>query len=228
MAAGERPARRLRVVGRVVLHQPGWDSVITPGNGGVVHPDELRRLAPDPSLNNPSAFLVRFAPGVDRERAVANLRRDLTGFMFTPRPHAEVRNLQRVGGLPGLLAGLVALLALAMMTHTLVTSVRRRRRDLAVLKTLGFVRRQVSATVAWQATTLAVVALALGLPLGLAAGRWAWQVTAAALGVSSGTVVPLPAILAVAAGTVVAANLVAAVPGRAASRLRPAAALRSE
>jgi hypothetical protein len=90
-------------------------------------------------LNNPSAFLVRFAPGVDRERAVANLRRDLTGFMFTPRPHAEVRNLQRVGGLPGLLAGLVVLLALAMMTHTLVTSVRRRRRDLAVLKTLGSV-----------------------------------------------------------------------------------------
>jgi ABC-type lipoprotein release transport system permease subunit len=228
VAAGERPARRLRVVGRVVLHQPGWDSVITPGNGGVVHPDELHRLAPDPSLEDPSAFLVRFAPGVDRERAVADLRRDLPGFMFAPRPHAEVRNLQHVGGLPGLLAGLVALLALATMTHTLVTSVRRRRRDLAVLKTIGFVRGQVAAAIAWQATTFALVALCLGLPLGLAAGRWAWQLTAAALGVSSAPVVPLPAILAVAAGTMVAANLVAAVPGRAASRLRPAAALRSE
>jgi hypothetical protein len=42
--------------------------------------------------------------------------------------------------------------------------------------------------------------------------------------VSSAPVVPL----AVAAGAVVAANLVAAVPGRAASRLRPATALRSE
>jgi hypothetical protein len=46
--------------------------------------------------------------------------------------------------------------------------------------------------------------------------------------VSLGPVVPLPAILAVAAGTLVAANLVAAVPGRAASRPRSAAALRSE
>jgi ABC-type antimicrobial peptide transport system permease subunit len=110
------------------------------------------------------------------------------------------------------------------MTHTLVTSVRRRRRDLAVLKTLGFTRGQVGATIAWQAITFAVVALAFGLPLGVAVGRWAWQLTADALGVSSAPVVPL----AVAAGAVVAANLVAAVPGRAASRLRPATALRSE
>jgi ABC-type lipoprotein release transport system permease subunit len=228
VAAGERPARRLRVVGRVVLHQPGWDSVISPGKGGLVHPDELRRLAPTPLSAYAGSFLIRFVPDADPERAVAELRRDFTGLMFAPRPHAEVRNLQRVGGLPGLLAGLVALLALAMMTHTLVTSVRRRRRDLAVLKTLGFVRGQVAATVAWQATTFAAVALVLGVPIGLAAGRWAWQLTAAALGVDSGPVVPLAAVLAVAAGTVVAANLVAVLPGRAASRLRPAVALRSE
>jgi hypothetical protein len=229
VAAGERsPPRRLRVVGRIVLHQPGWDSVITPGSGGILHPDALRRLAPDPSVGDPGKFLIRFTPGTDRERAMAGLRRDLSGFIFTPRPHAEVRNLQRVGGLPDLLAALVTLLALAMTTHTLVTSVRRRRRDLAVLKTLGFVRRQVAATVAWQATTFAVVALVLGLPLGLAAGRWAWQLTAAALGVDSGPVVPGAAVLAVVAGTLVAANLVAAGPGRVASRLRPAAALRSE
>jgi predicted lysophospholipase L1 biosynthesis ABC-type transport system permease subunit len=156
------------------------------------------------------------------------LRRDFPGTIFEPRPHAEVRNLQRVDNLPGLLAGLVGLLGLATLAHTLVTSVRRRRRDLAVLKTLGFVRGQVAATVAWQATTFAVVALAVGVPLGLAAGRWAWRLTADALGVASGAVVPGPAILAVVVGTLAAANLVAAGPGRAASRLRPAAALRSE
>jgi ABC-type lipoprotein release transport system permease subunit len=148
--------------------------------------------------------------------------------MIAPRPHADIRNLERVAALPRLLASLVALLALGTMTHTLVTSVRRRRRDLAILKTLGFTRRQVGATIAWQATTFAVVALCLGLPLGVAAGRWAWQLTADALGVNSAPVVPLAAVLAVAAGAVVAANLVATVPGRSASRLRPATALRSE
>ena len=148
--------------------------------------------------------------------------------MISPRPHGDVRNLQRVANLPRLLAGLVALLGLGTMTHALVTSVRRRRRDLAVLKTLGFTRGQVAATICWQATTFAVVALAIGLPLGVVAGRWAWQLTADTLGVQSSTVVPLAAMAAAAAGAVLAANLVAAVPGRVASRLRPATALRAE
>jgi FtsX-like permease family len=228
VAANERPPRRLRVVGRVVLNQPGFDGVLTPGKGGILHLAELRRLAPDDLLVYPGSFAVRLQPAGGRERAMARLRRDFPGTMFEPRPHAEVRNLQRVANLPGLLAGLVGLLGLATLAHTLVTSVRRRRRDLAVLKSLGFVRGQVAATIAWQATTFAVVALAIGVPLGLAAGRWAWRLTADALGVASGAVVPWPATVAVVAGTLLAANLVAAVPGRAASRLRPAAALRSE
>ena len=227
LAAEQRPARRLRIVGRAVLNTPGYDGTITQGKGALVHMEEVRRLVP-PGLAYPSTFLVRLVPTADRDRAIAGLRRDFAGFIFEPRPHAEVRNLQRVGGLPSLLAGLVALLALAMMTHTLVTSVRRRRRDLAVLKTLGFTRGQVAATIAWQATTFAVVALVLGLPLGVAAGRWAWQLTADALGVQSAPVAPLAAVLAVATGAVVAAILVAAIPGRAASRLRPATALRVE
>ena len=69
-----------------------------------------------------------------------------------------------LGGLPAVMV------SLGTMTHTLITSVQRRRHDLAVLKTLGFVRGQVAATIAWQATTFAVVALCLGLPLGVAAG----------------------------------------------------------
>jgi ABC-type lipoprotein release transport system permease subunit len=148
--------------------------------------------------------------------------------MFLPRPHADVRNLQHVANLPALLGALVMLVALGTVAHALVTSVRRRRRDLAVLKTLGLVRRQVAATIAWQATTFAVVALSLGLPLGIAVGRWAWQLTAAALGVAAGPVVPLLAMGAAAIGMVLAVNLVAAVPGWAAGRLRPATTLRSE
>jgi FtsX-like permease family len=89
VAGGDQPARRLRVVGRVVLHQPGWDSVITPGKGGLLHPDEIRRLVPDPSLTYPGSFLIRFVPGADRERTMATLRRDLPSSMYTPRPHAE-------------------------------------------------------------------------------------------------------------------------------------------
>jgi ABC-type lipoprotein release transport system permease subunit len=49
-------------------------------------------------------------------------------------------------------------------------AVRQRRPELAVLKTIGFRRDQVHATVAWQALYLAPIALVLGLPLGVLAG----------------------------------------------------------
>ena len=41
------------------------------------------------------------------------------------------------------LAGLLALLSAATLIHILLTAVRRRARDLAILRTLGFVGSQV-------------------------------------------------------------------------------------
>jgi ABC-type lipoprotein release transport system permease subunit len=193
-----------------------------------VHPELFRDLAPEPAVF-PATFLVRLDPGPDREQAMARLRREFPAKMtVVPRPHTDIRNLQRVTGLLGLLAALVAVLALGATTHALITSVRRRRRDLAVLKTLGLVRGQVTATIAWEATTFAVVALGLGLPLGVAAGRWAWQLTATQLGVDLGPVVPVLPRLAVAGGAILAANLAAAVPGWPAGRLHPATVLHTE
>jgi predicted lysophospholipase L1 biosynthesis ABC-type transport system permease subunit len=97
-----------------------------------------------------------------------------------------------------------------------------------LLKTLGFVRGQVSQTVAWQATTFALLAALLGVPFGIAGGRWAWRLVADQLGVASGPVVPSAPVLAIAAGALLAANLAAAGPGWAAARIQPAAVLRSE
>ena len=94
-----------------------------------------------------------------------------------PRP-ADVANWGRVSGFPYLLAALIAAAAAAVLAHALVTSIRRRRRDLAILKTLGFERRDVRATVAWQATTVAAIGLLVGLPLGVGIGRFAWNLFA--------------------------------------------------
>jgi hypothetical protein len=214
-----------RVVGRAMLHPGRWNNWTPLGEGAIVHPALLDRLT---IAVWPQTFLVRLNPGIPRDQAIARLRRDFPGAITISGPPAEVRDLQRVAELPALLAALVALVALATLTDALGSSVRRRRRDLAILKTLGFLRGQLAATIAWQATTFAVLALALGIPLGVAAGRWAWRLTTSQLGLGSVQVVPLPAILAAAAGTVLAANLVAAIPGRVASRLHPATALRSE
>jgi MacB-like periplasmic core domain/FtsX-like permease family len=221
-----RPAT-MRVVGRAALVATDTES---PGEGAILTVEGLRRLAPARGSGYGS-FYVRYAPGADLEAAGDSLRRLPSGAVQEiglPRPPPEVENLGRVGGLPGVLAGLLALLAAAALAHLLVTSVRRRRRDLGVLKSLGFVRGQVSAAVAWQATTVALLALAVGLPLGVALGRWTWSLLVDRIGLGAEPVTPGLALLAGVAGTVLVANLVAAGPGRAAARIRPAVALRSE
>jgi hypothetical protein len=216
---------RLRIVGRVMVNSYRPNVAETPGKGAIVHPEVFQRLGPAGQPVYPSAFLVRLDPAVDRGRAVAELERQFPETVGFPLKQPDLRNVERVTYLPGVLAALIGLLAAGTVSHALVSSVRRRRRDLAVLKVLGFARGQVSATVAWQATAFAAVALLVGLPLGVAAGRWAWRLVADQLGLVTGPVVPPLALLAIAVGALAVANLAAAGPGWAAGRIRPAAAL---
>ena len=91
-----------------------------------------------------------------------------------------------------------------------------------MLKTVGFGRRQVSATVAWQATTLAVVGLVVGIPIGLVLGRWVWQLVADGLGVATVSTVPTIGLALTGIGALVLVNVIAFFPGRAASRAHAA------
>jgi ABC-type lipoprotein release transport system permease subunit len=97
-----------------------------------------------------------------------------------------------------------------------------------VLKTLGFNQRQVRATVAWQATALSIVGLAVGVPLGVLAGRYVWRLVADGLGVVAVATVPVLGIVATVVGGIALANATAALPARTAARTRPAAVLRAE
>jgi hypothetical protein len=54
-----------------------------------------------------------------------------------------------------------------MSTSAIFDAVRRRRRELAVFKTIGFTRRQLAATVAWQSSVWVVLGLVAGVPLGI-------------------------------------------------------------
>jgi ABC-type lipoprotein release transport system permease subunit len=120
------------------------------------------------------------------------------------------------------------LAAAAALAHLLLTSVRRRRRDLAILKTLGFTRAQVQAAVAWQASTIAAVGVLVGLPLGLALGRFGWNLFAEGLGVEPEAVTPVGLSLLVVPAVVLVANVIAALPARRAAGTRPALVLRAE
>jgi predicted lysophospholipase L1 biosynthesis ABC-type transport system permease subunit len=144
-----------------------------------------------------------------------------------PASPAEVGNWGGARGFPVAAILLVMVAATAIVAQALVTSVRGRRRDVAVFKILGFERRQVRAMVAWHATTVAAVALVAGVPLGVAAGRLVWRLAAEELGVIPEVALPWTVLLA-APITVLLANLVAWPTGRLAARTPPIRVLRTE
>ncbi len=224
-ASGPDNTHDYRIVGQVVLptlitKQPLADGATFTGAG-------LNRIY-DP--NHGSRYLlVRFAPGADRtaieHRIAANP--NLTS-PTRPTVPPEVDRLRQINWFPTTLAALLVGLALLGVGHALVTAVRRRRRDLALLKTLGFNRRQVRATVAWQATTLATVGLIVGIPGGLLVGSLVWRLVANSVGVSTTAAIPALALVLTIPAVLALVNLTAFFPAQAAARTRPAIALRSE
>ena len=243
---GPAMQRLLRVTGTVVLPDFGQSGVSNDtglGNGAVVSPTLL-------SVANPtgipgcttwratcySLFLLRYRPGTDTAMTAARLLA-ATAKVGCPYGGCTVTSDQRPGDMknyaairdtPLTLAAVLGVLAVGTLAHVLLTGVRRRRRDLAVLKTLGFTRGQVLRTVAWEASALAGAALVVGIPLGVIAGRWAWAVFAGATGVASQATVDLPLVLLAIPVTLLLANVIAAWPGWTAARLRPATVLRTE
>jgi hypothetical protein len=141
---------------------------------------------------------------------------------------AEIVNYRSMGATPSLLAAGVALGAIVALATALSASVRSRRRELALLKALGFSGRQLAQTIAWQATVTALLGIIIGIPIGIAAGRWLWTLFAKSIAAVPETSVPVVYITLVGVGAILLANFVAAIPGRIASRTSPALVLRAE
>jgi FtsX-like permease family len=201
--------------------------------------------------SGPNAILVRLRPGVSQAAGLRSLQQitdyynqvvhsprtvaaaglsalELVANVLPVQRPAEIVNYKSMGTMPVILAGGVAAGAVAGLGLALVASVRRRRRDLALLKTLGFTRPQLAATVAWQSTVVAAIGVIVGIPLGIAIGRWLWLAFAHELSAVPNPVVPAASVALAAVAALVLANLVAALPGRSAARTPAALLLRAE
>jgi FtsX-like permease family len=223
------PQFRMRVVGSAVS-APGstvghLGDGVTLSRAGL---DHLRVTLPAP----PYVIVVQFRPGLDRAAAITALRRRLNrvgGQFFVaapPRP-TDLIDFGHVIYLPFALGVILAGLALALVCYLLISTVLRRRRELAIVKALGFVKSQVRWTVAWQAGTLLVLAMAAGLPLGILAGRWAWDLLAAQQGVVPEPITPA-AVLLVIPAMLALGSVISMAPAVIAARTRPGLVLRSE
>jgi hypothetical protein len=134
-AKGAHGGGTYRIVGETVFPelgqvQPLADGASFTGAG----------YAPLFDQNNFYRYLVgRFAAGADRAAVLARARAvPQLNAVETASVPVEVNRLQQTNWTPIGIALLVGGLALIALAHALVTAVRRRRRDLAVFKTIGF------------------------------------------------------------------------------------------
>jgi predicted lysophospholipase L1 biosynthesis ABC-type transport system permease subunit len=215
-----KKALRMRVVGRAVLPESVCNC---PRPRGAMTFAALQRLRPDASA---VIFEARIAPDADYEARLTRLEQAY--IHPRPGPPKTVSDFQGIRKLPLVASAFLAAIAAAALAHTLVTAIRRRRRHLAVLKTLGFDRRQLLATVGWQALTFAAIGLLVGLPLGVAAGRWAWYLFAEQIDVVPEPVTPVAPVLLLVPVVVFLTMAVAALPAWSAARTRAAVVLRAE
>jgi ABC-type lipoprotein release transport system permease subunit len=188
----------------------------------------LQRLEPPRQVAFVTMFFVRFAPGVNRAAEISHLQQEFPRQVLQHVEAQDVENLQRVDSLPALLAALLAFLALATLTHVLITSVRRRRRDYAVLKAMGFERTQLAGAVVWNTWLLAALGVALGIPIGVVLGRSLWRFVTNQIGSVQPPIVPARILAIAVIGTAFIATAVAVVPAWLAARTQSASALRTE
>ena len=232
---------RLVIVGTATMPAITHGSDI--GTGALVSttifPAPLLNLQSSPFLG-PNAILVRIRPGVAPSAAIRSLKAidaavntltqssGLAGGISTVLRPVEIVNFRSMGTTPALLAAGLAAGAFIALGLTLGASVRRRRRDLALLKALGFTRLQLAASISWQATVASGVGVVVGVPLGVIVGRQLWLLFARNIDVVPVAAVPAATITLLAIGAVLFANLTAALPGRAAARTPTALVLRAE
>ena len=238
-----RPAR-LRVVGEAVFPSftESGSSATDLGQGAVVVPSLLSTpYQPTGCMHGLTCYsfiLLRYPAGTPLRAADAHLGAAFAQHgchisqgcytLTTDQRPSDIRDYSGIRDTPLFLGALLGLLAVGTLSHALLAGVRRRYRDLALLKTLGLLRGQLLRVVFWEASTLAGAALLVGVPLGVIAGRWAWVIFARSAGVAPQADVPVPLVLLAIPATLLLANLIAAGPGWTAARVPAATVLRSE
>jgi hypothetical protein len=228
-----RPARALTVVGEALLpasSHTAYDSsawLTLPGLRSVLGPGSVDE-SPD---DFEDYYLFRWRDGADVTAAEQRMRRIAAAGEYFAGPltlPSDVIDLAHLATMPLVLAVFFGLLACATVAHALVTTVRRRRFDLAVLRSMGFTRTQSRGAIAWQSALLAACGLVVGIPLGLVLGRTLWRYVAEDFPIAYVPPIEVLVVLVVIPVALLIAQALAAGPAHAATRIRPAQTLRTE
>ena len=171
LSAGTRAPVTMKIVGTGLLPQEPHSSF---DQGAWVTPTAFNRITGASSASLLDAGDLRvvavFRPSATAKKA---------GERISTAAHVEVDPivlpqdvilLRNVRTLPRNLAIFLVLLGIAALGHALVTAVRRRRHDIAVLRTLGFTPRQAALCIVAQASAIGMISLVIGVPIGIVVG----------------------------------------------------------
>lgn len=218
--------QELSIVGRGVF--PSVEDRLPLADGAALTLAGIERLDDPENPQGVHRVVVRWRDAADSDAATAAVSTAGDEDPQLPRLPAEVERVTQVDRLPELLAGFLVLLAVLAVGHATLTLTTRRRAELGMLATIGFVRRQLRSTLGWQSATAALIGLVLGIPAGIIVGRLAWVATAASLGVAEDITVPTRLLLLTALVTLALLSAVGLVAGARVGRRHPALALRAE
>lgn len=229
--AGTPIVQALDVVGETVFASPQWFTM-APGEGALIDRALVEQVQPD-QVGRTITYLVRFGAGVDAAVALEELAASVelgaseggpgenVGY-FARSPRADVEAYTSLTGVPVVLAIELAVLVVATLLHLTLTAARRHRRDVAVLRSVGFTARQVIGAEVVQAITIAGVALLVGIPIGMLFASIAWRQIATQLVVLPRLDIDDGRVLAIVAVTLALASAVGLAVGRRAVRRPPA------
>jgi hypothetical protein len=204
---------------------PGIEGADLLGDVALVTDAGFHRIDPAATMG---AAAVSLAPGARTAAAVQIAR--LAGLdeadAATPRfdRPAAISNLDRIRSIPWIVAVAVGALGILSLGHLMLVAVRRRRRDLAVLRAMGASRTWLTEVVHWQATLTAAVLVGVSAPLGALAGSGLYRRFADRLGARPAALLPIGALAIGLCTLLVFANAAAAVAAR---RVRRASLVRA-
>lgn len=194
-----------------------------PGKGAALTPDAWEALS---TSEGTTELVVRYDPGVEVDALEARLGDDYAlGFRHASLP-VRLDNLDRTRDIGPALMAFFAALGFLGLLHALITAVRERRAMLAMLRLLGSKQAHVRRSVVWQSLFVTGTSLLVGIPGGLALGRWAWFQVIEGLGVVDPPQVDVARLALVVPVALGLALVGAVVPAWLAARQRIAAALR--
>jgi putative ABC transport system permease protein len=169
-----RPGAAITVKGRRFQVAGIYHSGITEEDTGVITTLRDAQLIAGRTPDETTTFAIRLAPQVTPDQARRQLARTFPGLIAIGDPSEAIRagaNSVLISKAVLLIVVLALIIGTLAVANTMLAAVLERRRELALLTTIGWSARQLGGLVLGEAIAVSMLGTGFGLLLGLAASK---------------------------------------------------------